>query len=90
MTDQSTYDVLLQEICVRLGFCGSVVGGQLLHVDQFIPEHGIVSADQFVDWVLAAEGYAPEQRVTSPHATSLREAFVRHMGAEHARAEQLK
>ena len=90
MNDKSAYDALLNEFCVGLGFCGSVVDGQPLHVDQFVPEHGAVSADQFVEWVFRAEGWSPEEGAASSHAAELRKAFVRHMGAEAVDAQQLK
>lgn len=90
MNDKSAYDALLNEVCVGLGFCGSVVDGQPLHVDQFVPEHGAVSADQFVEWVFRAEGWSPEEGAASSHAAELRKAFVRHMGAEAVDAQQLK
>ena len=90
MNDKSAYDALLREICVGLGFCGSVVGGQPLHVDKFIPERGTVSADQFVDWVLRAEGIDPGEEGALKHAGSLRDAFVRHMGSEAVDAQLLK
>ena len=90
MNDKSAYNALLNEVCVGLGFCGSVVDGQPLHVDQFVPEHGAVSADQFVEWVFRAEGWSPEEGAASSHAAELRKAFVRHMGAEAVDARQLK
>ena len=90
MSDKSAYDALLHEVCVGLGFCGSVVDGQPLHVDQFIPEHGAVGADQFVEWVFRAEGMDPDEEDALKHAGSLREAFVRHMGSEAVDAQLLK
>ena len=84
------YDALLHEVCVRLGFCGSVVDGEPLHVDQFVPESGPVSADQFVNWVFRAEGMDPDGADALKHAHSLREAFVRRMGVEVVDAVVLK
>ncbi|WP_426166928.1 hypothetical protein [Sandarakinorhabdus sp. DWP1-3-1] len=84
------YDALLHEVCIGLGFCGSVDDGELLHVDQFIPESGPVSADQFVNWVFRAEGMDPDGEDALKHAHSLREAFVRHMGVEVVDADILK
>ena len=78
----SDYDALLHDVCVRLGFCGSVVNGEPLHVDRFVPTLGRVSADQFVEWVFRAEGMDPQDAVAMKHAHSLREAFVRHMGSD--------
>ena len=86
----SDYDALLHEVCVGLGFCCSVVDGEPLHVDAFIPTHGRVSADQFVEWVFRAEGMNPKEADAVTHAHSLRAAFVRHMGSEFVDAEALK
>jgi hypothetical protein len=90
MNAKSAYDALLHEICVGLGFCGSVVNGQPLHVDQLIPEHGAVTADQFVEWVFRAEGMDSDKEGMLKHAASLRDAFVRHMGSEAVDARLLK
>lgn len=72
------YDALMHEVCVGLGFCGSVVRGKPLHVDFLIPSEGPVTADQFVDWVLEAEGMDSRDQT---HRAALKDAFIRHMGA---------
>src|SRR5205809_6607719 len=81
MNDKSAYDALLHEICVGLGFCGSVVNGQPQHVGQFIPEHGPVSADQFAELVFRAEGMDLDGEGARKRAGSIRDAFVRYMGS---------
>jgi len=73
------YDDLMREVCVVLGFCGSSKGGQPTHVDDYVPESGCVTAEQFVDWVLLAEGLNP---VHSSYRRAIRDAFVRHMGGD--------
>jgi hypothetical protein len=90
MGRDSPYNALLHEICVDLGFCGSVVDGEPLHVDKFIPDKGTVSADQFVDWVFMAEGWDPSEADASKHRASIRNAFVTQMGAEAVDAGDLK
>ncbi|MCM0033457.1 hypothetical protein [Sandarakinorhabdus limnophila] len=90
MNCNPTYVALLNEVCVGLGFCGSVADGEPLHVDQFIPESGALSADQFVNWVFRAEGMEPEGDDAQKHTQSVREAFVRHMGANVVDAASLK
>jgi hypothetical protein len=88
---KSRYEALLHEICVGQGWCGSFIE-KPLHVDDFIPETGPVTADQFIDWVFQAEGID----LTSPdtwwlkHAPALRDAFVRHMGGDVVDASELK
>ncbi len=77
---RTAYDKLLEEVCVRLGFCGSVVEGHPLHVDQFLPENGVLTNEAFADALFKAEGWDP----AGPQARTFRdrvyEAFVRHMG----------
>jgi hypothetical protein len=90
MTTKSAYDALLKEVCVGLGFCGSVVDGKPLHVDHFIPDQGAVSANQFVDWLFRAEGMDPWGADAREHRESLRQAFVRHMGGDAVDAQMLK
>jgi hypothetical protein len=90
MNDKSAYGALLQELCVGLGFCGSVLDGKPLRVDHFIPVHGAVSADQFVEWVLRAEGMDPKGQDALKHSGKLREAFVRHLGMDVVDAQTLK
>lgn len=54
---RSAYDNLLEEVCVRLGFCGSIVDGQPVHVDQFLPEDGVLTNEAFADALFKAEGW---------------------------------
>jgi hypothetical protein len=84
---QGGYDALLHEVCVRLGYCGCIKDGKPLHVDDFIPERGLVTADQFAEWVVLADNMTPS---TNPHLKHIREAFVRHMGAEFVDASLLR
>jgi hypothetical protein len=86
----SPYVALLQEVCVRLGFCGSVVADEPLHVDMFLPVAGAVTADRFVECVFRAEGWDPEGPGASEFGPQLREAFVRHMGADVVDARALQ
>ena len=55
-TRMNAYEELLEEICVGKGFCGSSLDGQPTQVDFHIPKSGIVTAEQFVDWIFEAEG----------------------------------
>ena len=87
MANGSAFDRLLHEVCVGLGYCGSVVDGEPLHVSMFIPDAGPVSADEFVAWVLRAEGFEPTEL---QHAGEIRHAFVRHMGSDIVDARLLK
>jgi hypothetical protein len=81
------YDSLLHEVCVRLGYCGCIKDGKSLHVDDFIPKAGLVTADQFAEWVVLADNLTP---AASPHLKHIRDAFVRHMGAQAVDATLLR
>lgn len=90
---KSRYDALMSELCVGLGWCGSVVGGEPRHVDDYIPDQGPVTAGQFVDWLLEAEGLGdatvyPERY--KKWRRELTEVFIRHMGASTVDATQLR
>ncbi len=84
---KSQYAALLNEVCVRFGYCGCIKDGEPLHVDDFIPSAGLVTADQFAEWVVLADNMAPS---TNPHLKDIRRAFVRHMGADAVDAKLLR
>jgi hypothetical protein len=90
MGPKSPYEALQHEVCVGLGFCGSVIDGKPSHVDFLIPERGLVSADEFVEWVFRAEGIDADGQTADRHAARLREAFVTHMGSDIVEASRLK
>lgn len=82
MTDRTPFDALMYEVCVERGWCGAIVNDRPMHVTQFLPKNGSVTADQFVGWLFEADGVDPdEDRVKwQIHIDGLREAFIRHMG----------
>jgi hypothetical protein len=82
------YYALMQEVCVGLGFCGSVVGGEPRHVDDFVLRKGLVNADQFVDWIFKAEG--TDGTLYNQHRKALKAAFLRHMGSDTVDAKMLR
>jgi hypothetical protein len=85
----TAYSKLLNEVCVRLGFCGSVLNDQPLHVDQFLPRSGPVSSEAFAVAVFKAEGWDPEGPRAHEFRAAVREAFVRHMGMAEVDAQLL-
>ena len=85
----TAYDKLLSEVCVRLGFCGSVVDNQPLHVDQFIPKSGSVTAEDFAAALFSAEGWDPEGPAAHELRPAISEAFARHMGGAEVDASLL-
>jgi hypothetical protein len=90
--DSPGYEALTTEICVDMGFCGSIKHGRPLYVDLLIPPSGPVTADQFVEWVFLADDMNPNERPDKwqRHKDAIRAAFVRHMGAETVDARQLR
>jgi hypothetical protein len=92
MTVNTRYNALMGEVCVRYGFCGSCVDGTPSHVGDLIPSSGPVTADQFVDWLVIADGLDltsfSEHR--KPLKRQLRAAFIKHMGAEVVDASDLQ
>jgi hypothetical protein len=83
MKAEIDFDALLHRICVDWGFCGSVQSGKYVHVLQFIPRSGLVTARQFADWVLLAEG---DGHLSAPSRDEWTErfeqAFITILGAD--------
>lgn len=82
----------MTEVCVDRGWCGSIVHGRPLHVTDFLPDSGVVTADQFACWLFAADGVDPDEDRAKWqfHLDGLRDAFIRHMGAEAADVQRLR
>ena len=82
----------MRDVCVGHGWCGGLADGKPSHVDDYVPESGTVSADQFVEWLFEADGYDPADRPdqTARFRDDLREVFIEHMGAEQVDASLLK
>jgi len=89
---QAGYDALLEEICVRWGFCGCIKEDRPLHVSFLIPPYGPVTADQFVEWVFLADNMNPnfEPERWQRNKNAIHQAFVEHMGAEVVDASELR
>lgn len=75
------YDALMHEVCVGYGYCGCMKDGKSIHVDDFIPSEGPVTADQFVEWVFLADNRNPNLGPEA-HKRAIRAAFVKHMGED--------
>lgn len=92
MQKKTGYTHLLQTVCVDLGFCGCVKDGKPLHVHDFIPQEGTITADDFVEWVFLADALDLTDRITrqSTSRKAIREAFVKHMGGDEADASEFK
>jgi hypothetical protein len=92
MSGSQNYESLMREVCVERGWCGGIVDGKPTHVDDFIPESGQVTAEQFVDWLFRADGMDPfvDLEQWQKHKDGLKDAFIRHMGADVVNASMLK
>ncbi len=92
MSKNTAYDSLVDEVCVRLGFCGCIKNGKPLHIDHFIPSEGPVSAQKFAEWVFLADDMNPSARPDRWEnvKASIEEAFIRHMGADVVDARRLR
>ncbi len=86
MVRPNKFNGMMHEFCVGLGFCGSVKDGKPLHVTQFIPEQGQVTAAEFVRWLLIADCMDPED---SRWTNELKAVFVKHMGRDAVDANEL-
>jgi hypothetical protein len=86
------FDGMLDEFCVRLGWCGCVKDGKPLHVTDFVPETGPVSADQFARWLIMADGLDPDQPTSEIRRWihQIKAVFVKHMGADIIDATNLR
>lgn len=87
MGKPNKFDGMMYDYCSNKGWCGGFVYGQALHVSHFIPEEGLVSADQFVTWLMKAEGYNPSDTVKRKELITV---FMKHMGKYKVEASSLK
>lgn len=89
-TFDNAFDQLMHFTCVTMGYCGwTDSDGEPRHMTDFIPEEGPVSADQFVEWVLLADGCKPDLTPLR-HKRQLRQAFVDIMGGAAVDARLLR
>lgn len=89
---ETGFERLMNVVCVRLGYCGCVKDGEALHVTDFMPKHGSVTADQFADWVLLADGFNLDElsQAEREHREEIKAAFIEHMGREKLSAKHLR
>ncbi|WP_441241756.1 hypothetical protein [Tardiphaga sp. 768_D3_N2_1] len=85
----NAFDGMMHEFCAKLGWCGHIENGKPLHVSDFIPETGHVTAEDFVQWLIIAEGLTPEQ-LSASEVSLLKAVFVRHLGTSAVDAHRLR
>lgn len=78
------FDRLAGEVCAKYGFCGSGHTGVFVHFTDFLPETGPVTAEDFTDWLLIADGYDPARQaeVFEKFRAIFRPIFIKHMGTD--------
>lgn len=81
----------MHQVCVGWGHCGSVMEGKYVHVIDFIPKSGMITASQFAEWVMMAEGESDTPpRHREKWLARLRDAFVLHMGDYRVDVQRLR
>lgn len=84
------FDLLLRDVCVRLGFCGGLVNGKPSHLTDLLPDVGVVTAEEFAKLAISAEGGPPSSSDQQRRWVAvLADAFFEHLGTASAPAESL-
>ena len=87
MGKRTKFDGMMHDYCVKKGWCGSVVDGKPSHVSDYIPDEGLVTADQFVTWLMRAEGLDSRDLKVRKN---LIQVFIKHMGSYRVDAALLR
>lgn len=87
MAKPNKFNGMLREYCVDFGFCGSIKNEKAIHVTDLIPKTGIISAEDFVEWLCDAEIMGEHDRVK--YRDKLKTIFIKHMGGSEVDAKQL-
>ena len=92
MPNRPDFDGLMRAVCTGYGYCGSLQDDGFVHLTDFFPERGKVTAEQFVDWLFMAEG--DQRPMGSPSAMMMREkirnCFIGYMGSDYVNARKLR
>lgn len=86
---------LMDFVCIDCGFCGCIKDGKPSTISNYIPSTGLVTADQFAEWVLIAENGGPDPEADSGEKFKrfkalFSAAFIEHMGANTVDARALR
>lgn len=90
MTIETGFDALMTFTCVKMGYCGCVKKEQAFDVTLLIPDRGVVTADQFAEWVFLADNTNPNTASRSKNRKAIRDAFIEHMGSAVVDASRLQ
>jgi hypothetical protein len=91
MPRKPNFETLMSAVCGGYGYCGSVQDGKFVHVTDFVPSRGKVTADDFVDWLFLAEGERwLGDAIAMKHREALRGYFIGHMGSSVVDAHRLR
>ncbi len=92
MSINTDFDAVMDAVCLGCGFCGSLQDDKPVHVTDYIPQSGPVSAEQFVEWLFLADNM--REAYSAPKWRDIRlrlqAMFVEHMGAEVVDASRLR
>lgn len=92
MTNEVGFDALMTFTCTEMGYCGCIKNNNTLHITLLIPDSGLVTANQFADWVLLADNVNPnvENDNWLHHKDMLKAKFIEYMGADTVEASKLR
>ncbi|SER60650.1 hypothetical protein [Sphingobium sp. YR768] len=76
----SPCDMLMWDICVRGGWCGGIVDGKPVRVDDLIATSGTVTAEDFARLAVRADGGSGGELRETQHLRWLEAKFVEHLG----------
>lgn len=85
----SPQDNLLWDICINGGWCGGLVDGKPCHVLDLIPATGMVTAREFAELAVRADGWPPADALPEKYLQWLEGKFVEHLEAEAVSCEKL-
>lgn len=80
---------LLWDICARGGWCGGIVDGKPTRVGDLIPVAGTVTAEDFAQLSVRADGWPTSEPPKEHHLRWLEAKFVEYLGGRSVEAQLL-